>query len=337
MRRRAVLAGLVLVAAGLAAAGGWWLARGGRAPEAAATPVPPRPGLVPVGRLFRAGAPLEVENRDVAAVAWLPAGARIPLSDAIRMGPDSNEGGINLTVQAGDGAGPVRLRLRLEPVAGSTWFHFRGRTDRVDLWPDDRRHQVAVYLVDLDGRPHPVALDAAGYLYAGPEPVPPSAVVNPATGEVLDLSRAETIGWLPVEGSAAAWTDCEGHGLCSGHYLPATGPLDQGRPLMAPADGELFCLPDGALLLRTEGLHLEFRRGGFQADAAPPDPCRPGPVAAGEPIGPVSSYRWVILAFQGGGGRISLALAPDGTLYAGAIFPTVDCPCLPIPIPTGGP
>ncbi|MEO6044633.1 MAG: helix-turn-helix transcriptional regulator [Tepidiformaceae bacterium] len=223
------------------------------------------------------------------------------------------QGGGFVRVRGGVELGGVKASLEMRPanddtaivLNGSINLEVRGLSGvppSVIIWADD----------------HHADIGSDGHLYIEANTIAGEAAVAYDTGERLDVSRATKLG--PLD---SAWTLCVFEGLTPCFVIAYAGK----GPVLAPLAGVFRCRADGIDELTGTDFRLEFRH----LSAGHPDlPCEPtgGPprnVQASDALFP--SFHTLVTAFGADGKPVSLAVAGNGTLYAGDIPRRFGCPC----------
>ena len=219
--------------------------------------------------------------------------------------------------------GSASVRLEIRPATDDTTFTSNSslslpRADSATLDVRTLSGLLPAVIVWAGDRHAEIGTD--GHLYIEAMPIANDAVVAYDTGERLDVSRATRLGPLDK-----AWTLCASPETEPCFVIAYVG----GGPVLAPLAGVFRCRPDGLDELSGSALRLEFRN--LQAGSAD-RPCEPagGPprdVLASDALFP--SFHTLVTAFGADGKPVSLAVARDGTLYAGDIPRRFGCPCRP--------
>ncbi len=168
-------------------------------------------------------------------------------------------------------------------------------------------------------RSYHAVVDSSGVLFVSTEPIPTSLAIEQNTGESLDLSRAARVGVMPamIDRSVQA-TVCLDAPVCYAYGV---------SDFAAPSDGTIRCSSGGQLEFDPEASGVRIIIGPSGVARNPGCPAVPLQVRAGDPVVAPGQYRLTAISVEGL--PLSVALAGDGTLYAGDIRPKVGCPCFP--------
>jgi hypothetical protein len=156
-------------------------------------------------------------------------------------------------------------------------------------------------------------VDSTGELFVSVDPVSQRLAIDGRTGAALNLSHTQRIGSLSP---LTAWNLCDPGTSCK---------VRSNAGLFAPFDGVARC-SNGSLIEYDDpvsGVRLVFEPGNGESNPA----CPPSPQALR--VGDMLAAGWHMLrAVDAAGQPLGLAVAGDGSLYAGDIVPTKGCPCL---------
>jgi DNA-binding CsgD family transcriptional regulator len=348
-----------------------WPAKGSLPAAAGPSPVVPLPVAIPapsvvvptvriagrdmiyLGRLLGpppAEAGTRAEAREDLLVVDIPAEATVHLGTLlfarmVRASPDEatielsvNGGPFYLYVQAaapaylafGGGANEALIAVgrNRDPAAPGAPPGSPG----VVAGPEDRRGMVlwAPAGKDLEGSPRHLELTATGELYAESASRSAEATVF-ATGEALDLSMAERVGYAPVGGPRNVVNECRQSAPCQ-TFVYADGPAEPGATYELPANGRFTCREDGVLQLELASFRLFFHQvDGAGKDTSACSTAEENTQADGR-VQPVhaaisSSTHYRITAETLAGAVLSVVVGGDRTIYVGAMTPRFGCPC----------
>jgi hypothetical protein len=183
---------------------------------------------------------------------------------------------------------------------------------------------------DLEGSPRHLEFTATGELYTEAMPGSDHASVF-TTGEALDLSMAERVGYAPVGGPADVLNECRQSAPCQ-TFVYADGPAEPGATYELPANGRFTCREDGVLQLELASLRLLFHEvdgAGKDRSACSTDEENTQADGRVQPVHAAisSSTHYRITAETLGGAPLSVVVAGDRTIYVGDITPKYGCPC----------
>lgn len=315
--RWALLAGGAFVAA--------WLVFGIylRATESSVTPtVQADPAMAALGRVILTprGEAIAVDQRPAMTVLAVPEGTRIRSFDtrawSESFAPNSldlygnvDSAWVRLHFVAEDGASLVQMH-----DGGVAVTRVPGHGGELHLFVDGHTNS---------GEARTVAADAGGRVQVARTSLPPEAVINWTTGEVLDVSGAVRLGKLsPGWGS----THCALLQFCFADWVP------QSAGLPAPFIGNVRCAGDGSMRLDdlASGYTVRVQRLGERCGSSEFVPAGqlPATAMAGSPVASAGGI-YFLTALESDSKPASIAVAGDGTIYAGDIRPKIGCPCLP--------
>jgi DNA-binding CsgD family transcriptional regulator len=163
-------------------------------------------------------------------------------------------------------------------------------------------------------RQYHATVDNSGELFVSTEPIGGSEVIDQSTGASLDVSGAQVLG---VVASRLLSTSCDSMSRC------AVGVVGGAFP--APANGQVGCDSAGRFEFVDFASGTRFTFEGFNGYTVPSCPAEPKVLIANDPI--VGGY-FIAHATDSHGHPLSLAVAEDGTMFAGAFAPTTGCPCV---------
>jgi hypothetical protein len=201
------------------------------------------------------------------------------------------------------------------------------RQYRVTFWQPDSAEgshiQIWATADDLiTGHRHRVTVTADGRAWIHPKPNPPDAAYDWRTGEALETSDAVALGALPIgtQATDAVRTECL-NGRCQVRYRLTSGVA----PL--PVSGVPECESLTSMRLRLERVTIRAEQTlVLSPPVTPIIDCVVGiEVAAGSPWLQPGDH--ILTATDASGRPLSLAISPDGHLYAGDFAPDIGCPC----------
>jgi len=193
--------------------------------------------------------------------------------------------------------------------------------------PDGSRAPTAMLRATQGARPLELRISEVGHLLAATATLSPSAVVEPASGALLDVGEARPFGSLAVSVAGWAINVCEGPIPAAGQAAPPVNCQVSwrrtNRGFTVPAAGVYSCSGGRSLRYESGEVRLEFVLQ--SASTSTNFACEPSEIDAGATIIPDGD--WYISAWTNGA-PLSLAAAGDGRLYVGAIRGNVECPCV---------
>jgi hypothetical protein len=164
-------------------------------------------------------------------------------------------------------------------------------------------------------RRYRATVDARGELYVSMSPISDDTVIDGSTGAALNVDAARFLG---VVRAGFLSTGCEPAGLC--------GVAVQAGDFPAPATGAVDCDDAGTYTFIDAASQIRLRFEAFNGSTVPKCPATREPLLANDAI--VNGY-FVATAFDATGKPISVAVSPDGRMYAGDFSAPVGCPCFP--------
>jgi len=266
----------------------------------------PAPALNPV---------LDVDRRETLAVVTL-AGAGVvhmqgPYLRLVRNGGAYSETTLGTQLVAVF-VFPADRNTEFIPIDGGFAVYAKGDAlPRLLVWATETR---GVAQDTRWARSFHVSVTTSGELLVSVDPVSPALAINNRTGESLDLSHARKVGVLPP---LLGNTFCDAEEGCVVAW--------RGAGLPAPFDGIARCGDTSAFEYGdpSTGVRLVFDT--FAGSPSPACPPSPQSLRAGDLLG---SGSFVLRGMDPSGRPVALAVAGDGSLYAGDIVPKIDCPCL---------
>lgn len=207
---------------------------------------------------------------------------------------------------------PADENTELFPIDGGVAVYAKGDAlPRLLVWASETRGVAQ----DTRGlRRFRATVDSSGALFVSVAPISAALAIDSRTGDSLDLSNARKIGALP---RLLGTTSCDAEDGCRVVW--------SGTEFAAPFAGVARCSAGGALEYEdvSSGVRLAFTP--FNGSPIPPCPASIQAVRAGDPL--VGGW-YLLLGMDAAGQPIGLAVAGDGSLYAGAIAPKAGCPCV---------